>query len=140
MKRKDSYAFATGISNTTNAICQPCYERGVKTQLVEYKPDSQNFMVCSYCDNVVSKRLLRHINEESQPMGFRHKEAIFEVARPTRSRRRNRHLTEPDFEVPKFGNQEDKELKQIVADGGIITSITDVESEEDTIQEPEDSL
>ena len=30
---------------------------------------------------------------------------------------------EPDFEIPKFGNGEDIELKQVVADGGIIVTI-----------------
>lgn len=50
---------------------------------------------------------------------------------PTRSKSR-RNRPEADFDIPTFGNMEDKDLKSMVSDGAIILSIEDetVDSEE----------
>ena len=63
-----------------------------------------------------------------QPLGsLAGKKPTFEASVPRRSRsRRNTNAFEPTEEpIPKFGNFEDTELKEMVADGAQIISITD---------------
>ena len=61
-------------------------------------------------------------------------QAVFEVVNPSKSRSRKYRESEPDFDIPKFGNFEDRELKQMVTGGAIVVSITD-----DNLESPEQS-
>ena len=64
---------------------------------------------------------------ETQPLGYKggFGTVVFEVANPSRSRSRRNRQSEPDFEIPKFGNFEDKDLKSMVDNGVIILSVND---------------
>ena len=107
------------------SICQPCYEKNIETRLVPYTKDPEHFMICPYCNNIVDKKVMR-FESETQPLGYKggHGPVSFEVANPSRSRSR-KNRPEPDFDIPKFGQQEDLDLKQMVVDGAIILSIKD---------------
>lgn len=87
--------------------------------------EDKGFRICEHCLALTPIRLTRY-NSETQPLGSNSVGQVkFEVANPSRNRSRRNRQSEPDFDIPKFGNFEDKELKQMVADGGIILSIED---------------
>jgi len=132
--RRNRFAFTDDSPDDGKKLCQPCYENNIDSRLITYDKDPAE-LICPYCNNIVSKKIARRISE-TQPLGY--KEGVgkpqFEVAEKRRTRsRRNNHLTEPDFQVPKLGNFDDSELKQMVAEGGIILSIQDdnVESQQE---------
>lgn len=124
---------------TRNSICQECYERNIETRLVEYKPDPQNFMVCPFCRNIVSKKLMRYVNANIHPLGWKGSgETKFEVLSSSRKRRTrvNRELDGPevfnvnDYKLP--NGEIDKDLVHY-ASQGFIVSVNDSgnESEQD---------
>ena len=72
-------------------------------------------MICPYCNNIVSKKSIR-FESLTQPVGSKggFGPVVFEVANSSKSRSRSRRnrQSEPDFDIPKFGNIEDKELSK----------------------------
>jgi hypothetical protein len=113
---------------TKNSICVPCYENNIDSKLVPYTKDD-HFMICPYCNNIVDKKLMRHVNQNIHPMGYKGGGPVnFEVLSSSKRRRTRVNpysFTPTEEPVPKFGNFEDKELKSMVANGAIVLSIED---------------
>ena len=131
IKRKASKAFCDEPSENSRAICHHCldeFETTIKTVpyvMADGRPDSK-FRQCPSCMRVIPIALTRNLSEV-QPLGWKGGvgPVVFEPVPNSRSRSIRNRQTDPDFEVPKFGNREDVELKAMVANGAIITSIED---------------
>ena len=57
-KRKPRLAFVTEPLSTPNAICQPCYQKNINTELSPYTKESA-FM---HFNNIADKKMMRHVN------------------------------------------------------------------------------
>lgn len=128
IKRRLPNAFMTEDreSDYKKSICQNCYEDNVTVRLQTYPPDAQHYLICPSCGAVKSKKQLRYTSEVGV---LGHVEGVgkpdFQVVSKRRGRGLERDAEGPEFEIPKLGGSEDIELKQMVADGAVIVSVTD---------------
>jgi hypothetical protein len=129
LPRKGRLAFTDDSPDNSRAVCSSCLENNITTFTVPYvmqdgRPD-KGFRQCPYCKDIIPVKLTRHFSN-IQPLGASGLGKVqFEVVSPLRSRSRRNRQSDPDFEIPKFGNKEDVELKEMVANEGIIVSIED---------------
>jgi hypothetical protein len=117
-KRKARLAFTDDGPTTSKAICHDCLDlRGITSYTVPYimengRPDSK-FRKCEFCAAIIPVKLTRHLSD-TQPLGASGLGKVqFEVVSPLRSRSRRNRQSDPDFEITKFGNKEDIELKEM---------------------------
>jgi len=126
IKRRKSAVFMDEPREDNRSICQVCYEDGYTTKLVEYKPDPSHYKVCPFCGNIVDKNVMRY-ESTTQPLGYRggiKQQGSYEVVSKKRRIRVRDNSNYEEQEIPKFGNREDTELKQML-EHGILVSISD---------------
>jgi hypothetical protein len=101
IKRTGARSFTDDSPDDGKELCSSCYEQSIDSRLIPYDKDPDHFMIYPYCNNIVNKKLTRHLSE-TQPLGYKSRvgEAKFEVANPSRSR--SKSILNKDSEVFKF--------------------------------------
>jgi hypothetical protein len=139
-RRKPVAAFTTEPSDNSRAICNFCYDNGIEIKLTPYIlntstgiPDN-NFMQCSNCQAVISKKQMKHSSEITAlgtvQYGGR---AVFEPVVSRRRIKRDRNAFEPTEDpIPLLAGQPDKELEAMLKEhNAILLSVTDSGEDEE---------